>query len=249
MPSDRPNTDPDPQFFATTRWSLVLTANRSDTESADRALSELCRLYWYPLYAYARRRGHDAEDARDLTQSFFTMLLEKDGLGRADRQRGRFRTFLLSSMQNFMAGEWRKQQALKRGGGLEILSLDFETAEESYAREPATQLDPEAVFLRKWALGLLERAMADLQRQYADADKGDLFAALKGTLDGTEPPRPYPDLARDLDMTEGALRTAASRLHSRWRQRVRELVAETVEDDAQVQDELQCLIAALENSL
>ena len=249
MPSDRPNTDPGQQFFATTRWSLVLSANRSDTASADRALAELCRLYWYPLYAYARRRGHDAEDARDLTQAFFTMLLEKNGMGRADPQRGRFRTFLLTSMQNFMAGEWRKQQALKRGGGVEFLSLDFDTAEESYTREPATQLDPEAVFLRKWALGLLAHAMADLQRQYADAGKGDLFAALKGTLDGTEPPRPYPELAHDLDMNQGALRTAASRLHSRWRQRVRDLVAETVENDAQVQDELQCLIAALENSL
>jgi len=249
MPSDRPKAHPDPQFFATTRWSLVQKAGRHDTESADRALAELCGLYWYPLYAYARRRGHDAEDARDLTQSFFANLLEKDRVGVADPKRGRFRTFLLSSMQNFLAGEWRKLQALKRGGGRDILSLDFETAEQSYAREPATQLDPETVFLRKWALGLLGRAIADLQHQYLEAGKGDLFAALKGTLDGTEPPRPYPELAGELGMSEGALRTAISRLRSRWRERVRDIVAETVEDEAQVHDELQCLIAALENSL
>jgi len=249
MPSDHPTADRGPQFFATTRWSLVLTAGRQDTVSSDHALAELCSQYWYPLYAYARRRGHGAEDARDLTQSFFAMLLEKGTVGAADPQRGRFRTFLLASMQNFMAGQWRKQQALKRGGGVELLSLDFKSAEETYAHEPATHLDPEAVYERRWALGLLERAITELEQQYVEKGKGDLFAALKGTLDGSEPTRPYPDLARDLAMTEGALRTAVSRLRARWRGQVLALVAETVEDGSQVQDELQCLIATLGNEL
>jgi RNA polymerase sigma-70 factor (ECF subfamily) len=246
MSSDRPAADRGPQHFATTRWSRVLTAGRQDTASADQALAELCRQYWYPLYAYVRRRGHDADDARDLTQSFFAMLLEKGTVGVADPQRGRFRTFLLASMQNFLAGEWRKQQALKRGGGAEFLSLDFEAAEETFVQEPATGLDPEAAFQRKWALELLERAIGDLERQYADAGKSGLFAALKGTLGGVEPDRPYPDLARELAMSEGALRTAISRLRARWRDRVRALVAETVDDDDLIQDELQGLITALE---
>ncbi len=246
MPSDRPAADRGPQRFATTRWTLVRTAGRQDTASADRALAELCERYWYPLYAYARRRGHDADDARDVTQSFFAMLLEKGGVGRADPQRGRFRTFLLSSMQNFLAGEWRKQQAAKRGGGTNILSLDFESAEATYTREPATELDPEAIYERKWALSLLERALADLEQQYADLDKREFFIAVRGTVSGAEPSVPYPKLAESVGMSEGALRTAISRLRKRWRTRVRDLVAETVDDESEIQDELQRLISALD---
>lgn len=249
MPSDRPAAQRGPrcvqQQFATTRWTLVLQAGRSDTASAGRALAELCEQYWYPLYAYARSRGLDAEDARDSTQSFFALLLEKGGVGVADRSRGRFRTFLLSSMQNFLASEWRKRQALKRGGDADILSLDYDEAEESWLRDPSADLDPEAVFERKWALSLLERALADLERQYDESGRAELFAALRGTVTGAEPPRPYPELAAELGLNEGALRTAISRLRSRWRERIRELVAETVEGEKEIQDELQFLISAL----
>ena len=235
--------------FATTRWSLVLTAGRNDTESSVLALAELCERYWYPVYAYTRRRGHNADDARDLTQAFFVMLLEKQSLGFADPARGRFRTFLLTSMQNFLAGEWRKNQALKRGGDVEFLSLDFESAEQSYSHEPSHNLTPEAIYERRWALALLEQAVSDLRDQYAANGKSELFEALKGFLGGTDQTLPYSELAERLGQSEGALRTAVSRLRSRWQQQIRELVAETVPAESEVRDELQNLIAALDGGL
>ena len=236
----------DRRKFATTRWSLVLAAGDSRPEASRRALAELCADYWYPLYAYARRRGYDAEDARDLTQAFFAKLLEKGDLQTADPARGRFRTFLLSSMQNFLGGEWRKERTLKRGGSVELLPLDFDSAEESYALEPSTRLSPEAVYQRRWALGLLERAVADLREEYARTGNGPLFDALKGHLGGESDALPYAELARRLERSEGALRTAATRLRSRWRNRIRELVAETVDDESRIQDEIQNLLAALD---
>ncbi len=231
--------------FVTTRWSLVLTAGESGADGSERALEELCAEYWHPLYAYARRRGYDAEDARDLTQSFFAKLLEKRDLQAADPTRGRFRTFLLSSMKNFLAGEWRKDMALKRGGAVEVLPLDFDSAEESYGLEPSHELGPEAIYERRWALGLLGRAVADLQSQYAKAGNLELFDALKGFLGEDDAP-PYSELSRRLGQSEGALRTAASRLRSRWRKRLRELVAETVGEESEIQDELRSLIASVQ---
>lgn len=231
--------------FATTRWSLVLAAGESGSSAAERALAELCGHYWYPLYAYARRRGYDTEDARDLTQAFLAKLLEKRDLRAADPKRGRFRTFLLSSMKNFLAGEWRKEHTLKRGGDVEILPLDFDSAEESYGLEPSHELSPEAIYERRWALGLLEHAVADLQRQYAKAGNSELFDALKGFLWDEGDAFPYSELSRSLGRSEGALRTAASRLRSRWRKRLRELVAETVHEESEVQDELRSLIASV----
>ena len=234
--------------FATTSWSLVLAAGESGSDGSERALAELCAQYWHPLYAYARRRGYDPEDARDLTQAFFAKLLEKRNLRTADPTRGRFRTFLLSSMKNFLAGEWRKDHTLKRGGSVEVLQLDFDSAEESYGLEPSHELSPEAVYERRWALGLLERAVTDLQSQYAKADNAELFDALKGCLGG-EDVLPYSALSRRLGQSEGALRTAASRLRSRWRKQLRELVAETVGEEAEVQDELRSLIASVDAGL
>ena len=237
--------------FATTRWSLVLAAGESDDSShAQRALSELCEQYWYPLYAYVRRRGHDAEDARDLTQAFFAKLLEKRDLAHAEPARGRFRTFLLTAMKNFLAGEWRKKNAQKRGGEVTTLALDFDSAEETYQLEPRHGQDPEALYHRRWALDLLDRALTELQQHYEKTGRGELFEALKGSVSG-DLDLPYAELAPRLDMSEGTLRTAASRLRSRWRQRLRDMVAETVgshgniESAKTVQDELQVLIAAL----
>ncbi len=232
--------------FATTRWSLVLAAGESGSEGSKIALEELCAQYWYPLYAYARRRGYDPEDARDLTQGFFAKLLEKRDLRTADPTRGRFRTFLLSSMKNFLAGEWRKDNALKRGGAVEVLPLDFDSAEESYGLEPSHELSPEAIYERRWALGLLERAVTDLQSQYLKAGNPELFEALKGFLGSEDDVLPYSELSRRLGQSEGSLRTAASRLRSRWRKRLRELVAETVRDESEVQDELRSLIASVD---
>ncbi len=232
--------------FATTRWSLVLAAGESGSDDSECALAELCEQYWYPLYAYTRRRGYDPDDARDLTQAFFTKLLAERNLRAADPTRGRFRTFLLSSLKNFLAGEWRKDHTLKRGGAFNVLSLDFDSAEESYRVEPSHELSPEVIYERRWALSLLERAVTDLQSQYAKAGNLELFNALKGFLGGADDVLPYAELSRRLGQSEGALRTAASRLRSRWRKRLRELVGETVRDESEVQDELQSLIASVD---
>ncbi len=243
--NDRPAGE-ERRGFATTRWSLVLAAGESGSDRSERALAELCARYWYPLYAYARRRGYDPEDARDLTQGFFAKLLEKRDLRTADPTRGRFRSFLLSSMKNFLAGEWRKDNTVKRGGAVEVLPLDFDSAEESYGLEPSHELSPEAIYERRWALGLLEQAVTDLQAQYTKAGNPELFEALKGFLGGEDDVLPYSELSRRLDQSEGTLRTAVSRLRSRWRKRLRELVAETVCEESEVQDELRSLIASVD---
>jgi len=235
--------------FATTRWSLILAVGESGTERSARALAELCSQYWPPLYSYARSRGHDAEDARDLTQAFFAKLLEEQALRAADPSRGRFRTFLLSSMKNFMTGEWRKQSALKRGGAVELVSLDFDAAEASYLVEPSHALSPEAIYQRKWALGLLERTGAALQAEYETAGKAELFDALKGVVAGGDEVLPYAELSKRLGRSEGALRTAATRLRTRWRERLRDVVAETVGDESEIEDELKSLITFVGGSV
>lgn len=246
MPADQEQPGAAGRRFATTRWSLVLAAGDSGSDDSERALAELCSQYWYPLYAYARRRGYDPEDAGDLTQAFFAKLLEKRDLKAADPARGRFRTFLLTSMKNFLAGEWRRGQTQRRGGAVDVLSLDFDSAEATYGMEPSRELDPEAMYERRWALGLLDRAVRDLRTEYEKAGNADLFDALKGYLGGDDDVLPYAELAGRLGRSEGSLRTASSRLRSRWRRRIRELVAETVRDESEVQDELRSLIASVE---
>ena len=231
--------------FATTRWSLVVAAAGVRSHQADRALSELCADYWYPLYAYVRRRGYEAEDARDLTQAFFAKLLEKNGLTAADPARGRFRSFLLTSMKNFLASEWRRQATLKRGGNVEVVSIDYQDAENRYQVDPAHALTPEAIYERRWALGLLGRAIDDVRKRYVGRGKTELFDALKGYLGHDPGGMPYRELSQRLDQSEAALRTALSRLRARWRERLRELVAETVQEGHTVDDELRHLLTAL----
>ncbi|MDX1382345.1 MAG: sigma-70 family RNA polymerase sigma factor [Thermoanaerobaculia bacterium] len=231
--------------FATTHWSLVLAAGDRGSASSEQALAELCGAYWYPLYAYVRRRGYDPDDARDLTQSFFAHLLEKNGIGQADPARGRFRTFLLASIKNFVAGEWRKRSAQKRGGDAEILSIDFDSAEDQYKVEPSRELTPEQVYERRWAMELLARAVDEVRRHYEGSGKGQLFEKLKGTLGGGEVVLPYSELAPQLGMTEGALRTAVFRLRQRWRDELRRLVAATVGDEAAVDDEIRSLLESI----
>ncbi len=233
------------RHFATTRWSVVLAAGAGRSKNADHALAELCADYWYPLYAYVRRRGHEPDDARDLTQAFFAKLLEKKGLTAADPARGRFRSFLLTSMKNFLTSEWRRQAALRRGGDVEVVSIDYEDAEQRYSIEPATLLTPEAIYERRWALALLERAVNDLRKQYADRGDVELFDALKEYVGSDSDRVPYAELSERLNQREGALRTALSRLRTRWRARLRELVTETVQEGRMVDDELTDLLKAL----
>ncbi|HUF62893.1 MAG TPA: RNA polymerase subunit sigma-24 [Verrucomicrobiales bacterium] len=232
-------------LFTTTRWSVVLSAKGKDSPEAAGALEYLCRAYWYPLYAHVRRTGCSPADAEDLTQGFFARLLEKDWLDAADRERGRFRSFLLASLNHFLANEWDRGRAQKRGGRFQIVSLDALAGEERFRHEPATTATPDRDFDRRWALTLLEAVLARLKREYVENAKAHLFEQLKGTLSGDRSGIPYATLSRELAMSEGAVRVAAYRLRRRYRELLRQEIAGTVVNPGEVEDELRCLFAAL----
>src|SRR5215831_4682317 len=201
MSASDPSDFPDPEAarqFASTHWSLVVAAGQRELPESREALATLCRLYWYPLYAYARRRLPRPEDAQDLTQEFFARLLERDYLRQADPQRGRFRSFLLTAFKHFLANEHERANAQKRGGGRKVLPLDFPNGERRYQREPGHAATAEALYERGWALTLLEQALARLRDEQAAAGKGPLFECLKETLTGADAPRPYADIAAEL---------------------------------------------------
>ena len=233
--------------FQPTRWSLIGTLRNGDSLAGGAAHATLCEGYWYPLYAYVRRRGHDADEARDLTQAFFAHIIEKNIFAQADRERGRLRTFLLTALQHFLRDEWRKGQKLKRGGGATPLSIDEALAEERYAREPADAATPEVIFERRWALELLERTLLGLREEYAQAGKAGLFDILKLHLapDGHEPSAE--EAGTKLGMTAGAVRVAVSRLRARYRERLlREVAASLdVKTEAEVDEEIDALFRAL----
>ena len=231
--------------FNTTHWSVVLLAGQSPAPDADAALDKLCRTYWYPLYAYVRRAGHSPEDAQDLTQEFFARLLEKKYLQFADPDRGRFRSFLLKSLQHFLVNEWVRGQAQKRGGGQKIFSLDEAAAERSYLQQPADQLSPESLYDKRWAMTLLERAMERLGANYAASGKRDVFDQLKRLLLTEGSGESYRQLAGPLGLSEGAVKVAVHRLRQRFREAVRSEIAQTVATPAEVDEELRCLMAAL----
>jgi RNA polymerase sigma-70 factor (ECF subfamily) len=239
-PRDRGDTP-----FATTRWSVVLEAGKPGTPSAKAALSELCNAYWYPLYAFVRRRGHNQDDAADLTQAFFARVLEKNVIGVADPSRGRFRAFLLGSLKNFLANEWDRTQTQKRGGGARPLSLDFEYADERFKREPATRLTPDKEYERNWALAVLERALARLEAEYRKRGKEKLFERLKVALVADDESDPRLAMAKDLGMTEGAVKVALHRMRAAFRESLRREIAETVGAERDLEDELRALIEAL----
>jgi RNA polymerase sigma-70 factor (ECF subfamily) len=235
-------------LFVTTHWSVVLAAGRSDTTRAHDALAHLCKSYWYPLYAYARRRGCSPHDAQDLTQDFFARLLAGKWVAEADRQRGRFRSFLLTAMKHFMANEWHKAQAQKRGGGQPILSLDDDTAEHRYRLEPAETATPESLFERGWALTLLEGVLARLEEEYRVDGKQAWMEAMRPALTTDRGDLDYADLAHKLGMTETAARVAVHRLRQRYRQLIRAEVASTVASPEEVEAEMHYLFQALTNS-
>lgn len=231
--------------FVSTHWSVVITAGRSDTTRAQRALEHLCRTYWYPLYAYVRRRGHSQPDAQDLTQGFFAHLLEKQSLTRADPERGRFRTFLLTALNHFLVNEWKKGQAEKRGGGHPVLSLDWAAAEQRFDLEPADPAAPDRAYDKQWALTLLGEVLNRLEAEYQSEGKPDLFAALKDTLLGSRESQPYVELAAKLGMNEGAVRVAVHRLRKRYRGLIREEIAHTLEHPQEIEAELRHLFQSL----
>jgi RNA polymerase sigma-70 factor (ECF subfamily) len=231
--------------FRTTHWSLVIDAGQRGEKSAEAALAELCQHYWYPLYAYVRRRVGDMSEAQDLTQEFFARLLEKNVLAAASQERGRFRSFLLAAMKNFLANEWDKAKAAKRGGGRRPSPLMFDTAESRLSFEPTHDLTPERLYERQWALTLLELVVDRLEREFAAAGKQAQFATLRPAIAGSQVAIDYAAAASQLNMSEDAVRQAAHRLRRRYREILREELAQTVADRADVDDEIRALFETL----
>jgi RNA polymerase sigma-70 factor (ECF subfamily) len=231
--------------FNTTRWSLVLAAGHKSSPGADAALAELYERYWFPVYAYIRRRVADAHQAEDLTQEFLCGLNEKNTWAVADPARGRFRSFLLTAARNFLASEWKREAAQKRGGTARTLSLDFAAGESRLSRHPADTNTPEAEFDRRWALALLERVLTRLEDESRDAGKGEQFDVLKQFLAGRSSESSLAEAAARLSMSEGAVKTAAHRLRRRYRELLRDEIAQTVASPEDVEDEIRSLFDAL----
>lgn len=229
--------------FATTHWSLVISVGNANSDSSRSALEWLCRAYWMPLYAYVRRRVTDVHDAQDLTQAFFERLLEKDYLADADPSRGRFRAFLLTSFKHFLANEWDKRNAKKRGGGLHVLSLDFSAGDAWHASLSTSQLDAERIFERQWANTVLTRVMRHLEREQERAGNAEKFAALKGFIGGRSEGTNIAGTASGLAITESAARMAVSRLRDRYRELLRAEIAETVASSQEIDEEISHLFS------
>ena len=232
-------------YFLTTRWTVVLSAGRKSSPQSDRALAELCQTYWYPLYAFVRRQGRTKEDAEDLVQAFFARFLEKNYLEGLNSERGRFRAFLLASVKHFLANEWDKANRQKRGGGAQHLSLDWQSADERYHLDPPDPATPDRAFDRAWALALLERVITRLRDECVSGGKGDLFEQAKGFLMVGEAVIPYGQAAQTLGLDEGTVRVAVHRLRKRYRELLRDEIAQTLSDPAHVGEELRALQAAL----
>lgn len=232
-----------PRRFETTRWSVVQAAGNATTPEAKQALTQLCESYWRPLYAYVRYRVSTSQEAQDLTQAFFVAFLEKNYAGDADRDRGRFRTFLLTALRNFLSKEWEKARAIKRGGDQIILSLDFQQAESSVSIEPAAGLTAEQHYDQQWAIALLDQVMWRLEQETPASDR---FQTLKLFLISDSPGTNYETVAAELDMTEPAVRKAVSRLRQRYRQLLRIEILETVAGPDEVEDEIRKLFSTLQ---
>jgi RNA polymerase sigma factor (sigma-70 family) len=233
------------EWFATTHWSVVLTAGHDSAPGAREALESLCRAYWYPLYSYIRRRGYTAEDAQDLTQEFFTQLLKKNYPGQADPAKGKFRSFLLLRLNHFLADEYDRATTQKHGGGQVFMSLDGESPEDRYCLEPADELSPEKIFEQRWAQTILDQAIARLQAEFVADGKAEIYEVLKAFQPGEQHPLSYADAAARLVVSESAVKSMIHRLRQRHRELVREEIAHTVSTAAEVDEELRHLIAVI----
>ena len=235
-----------PQAFVTTHWSQVLLAADHHSPDSAPALEKLCRAYWSPLYYYLRRDGRSSHEAEDLTQAFFARLLERNSFAAATPERGRFRSFLLTALKNFVVNEWRSRHAEKRGGHLQILSLDAQTTEGYYVADPGAHLKPEVLFDKQWALTVIERVLDRLRSEYAAIGKADLFEDLKYFL-AAKKGTPHADLAAKHGITASAIGVAIHRLRQQYAQLLREEIAATVNDPSEIDDEIRYLISALGN--
>ncbi|MGA2661294.1 MAG: sigma-70 family RNA polymerase sigma factor [Verrucomicrobiota bacterium] len=229
-------------WFTTTHWSIVLNAQDPASPQAGEALERLCRSYWYPLYAFVRRQGHDEAEAKDLTQGFFAKLLEKNYLADVRREKGKFRNFLLASIKHFISDEWDKARALKRGGDKTLISLDETAGEDRYRREPIEAMDAEKLYERRWALTLLEQARERLKEEYRMAGKAGLYERLQLFESGDKDTPAYAEVAPALGLSESGLRSAVLRMRRRHRELVRGEVAQTVNSPAEVDEEIRYLI-------
>jgi RNA polymerase sigma factor (sigma-70 family) len=240
-----PNSDSSPRCFLTTHWSVVLAAKQEASAEADAALERLCKAYWWPLYAFVRRRGYEAHDAQDLTQEFFARLLAKDFLRPVDRSKGKFRSFLLAAMEHFLAKEWRRANAQKRGGQFTFVSINDETAEQPYLQLRSPDHLPERIFEQQWATTLLNQVTTRLREEFVESGKEELFEAIKVFLTGEKQAATYAELAAKLGTTEAALKMALSRMRQRYGELLRAEIAATVSSPGEVDAELHALFAAL----
>jgi RNA polymerase sigma-70 factor (ECF subfamily) len=231
--------------FQTTRWSLVQAAASDPTGVSRQALSTICLAYWHPVYAFIRRNGYDPDQSQDLTQGFFARLLEKNDVSKADQARGKFRSFLLTSVKHFLANEWDRSCALKRGGGKVTLSIDFVKAERWYTPSVVDTETPEVVFERRWALSVLERVMTRLRKEFATDGQSDLFQILAIFLSQDSSEVDYEELAEELDIPPGTLRTKVYRMRQKYRRLLREEIAETVSTVDEINEEIRFLASRL----
>lgn len=244
MTANSSSTSTPGDIFATTHWTVVLAAGRRSTPQADRALEELCRTYWYPLYAYVRRQGHSKEDAEDLTQGFFASFLKRNYLEGLSSERGRFRAFLLAALKHYLANERDRAGRQKRGGGVVPLSLDWQDAEARYQIDPADQLSPDKLYDRAWAMTLLEQVIARLRADCAAEGRAGGFEQLKPFLMVGKGAIPYAEAAARLGVNEGAARVAVHRLRKRYRELLRAEIAQTLSDPADLDEEMRALFRA-----
>lgn len=247
MPGERnPEKTDSPSAFATTHWSVVLAAgDNHDPEGSAAALEQLCRTYWYPLYAYTRRRGYSHDDAQDLTQGYFLQLLQHEYVARADQNRGRFRAFLLSGFNRYLADQHDKAAAKKRGGGQVILAVDIQAADARYRLEPQDSRSPDRIYERQWASALLEKVLARLEQGFREADKLELFQQLRLFLVAGRGEETYAEAAAKLGLTPDAMKKAVHRTRERYYRLFRDEIAQTVADPAEIEDEMRHLCAVM----
>ena len=231
--------------FHTTQWSVVLQAGTSESTDAHAALAKLCQTYWYPLYVFVRRKGHSAQDAQDLVQAFFLQVLQKGYFLDADPAKGKFRSFLLLALNRFLANEWDRVNRLKRGGGCEIISLDAQDTEHRYLCGTSDEMSPDKAFERQWAMTLLEEALKRLEAECRSEDKAEMFEELKVFLSGERQADSYAQIGQRLGLTEGSVKVTVHRLRRRYRELLREEIAQTVSQPELLEEEMRNLLAAL----
>lgn len=247
MSASDPKNSPaeQPRQFTTTRWSVILTALGDDFEQAERALAELCRVYWYPLYAYARRQGANEHDAQDLTQSFFESIIRRNDLNKGSPDKGRFRAWPLNCMKHFLLNEWKKAKRIRRGGEYHFVSLNADEAEDRYRKEPADNMSADRIYERRWALTVIENALDRLESEYAANGRESLYALIKGALTGGEEKTKYATTGEQAGLSEGGVKTAVHRMRKRYRELIRATVLETVSSASEADEELRHLMSVL----